>query len=67
MSIRYLRYYIYLLCQIKIIKETSTKMYYSICRKQKGGTIMLKFRYHNTTTIADFEGFILTVVIDDLY
>ena len=35
----------------------------------KGGIIMLKFQNNNTTVIATFEGFILTVyvIIDDLY
>ena len=46
-------------------------MCYPICRdtNSKGGIIMLKFQNNNTTLIATFEDFILTVyvMIDDLY
>ena len=46
-------------------------MCYPICghTNSKGGIIMLKFQNNNTTLIATFEDFILTVyvVIDDLY
>ena len=46
-------------------------MCYPICRdtKMKGGIIMLKFQINNTTTIENFEDFILIifVMIDDLY
>ena len=52
-------------------KETSTKcaILFVGNTNTKGGIIMLKFQDNNTTVLATFEDFILTVyvVIDDLY
>lgn len=53
------------------MKETSTKcaILFVGNTNLKGDIIMLKFQNNNTTTLATFEDFILTVyvIIDDLY